>query len=54
MKNNKPTNRLVAYLLPYARKYLQHHPVLLIFTAMVIENYLQNGSVQIHSYCLSL
>lgn len=54
MKNNKPSNRLAAYLLTYARKYLQHHPVLLIFTAMIIENYLQNGSVQIHSYCLSL
>lgn len=54
MKNNKPTNTLAAYLLSHARKYLQHHPVLLIFTAMIIENYLQNGSVQIHSYCLSL
>lgn len=54
MKNNKPSNRLAAYLLPYARKYLLHHPVLLIFTAMIIENYLQNSSVQIHSYCLSL
>lgn len=52
MKNNKPTNRLAAYLLPYARQYFQHHPVLLIFTAMIIENYLQNGSVEIDSHCL--
>lgn len=54
MKNNKPTNRLAACLLPYARKYLQHHSVLLIFTAIITENYLQKVSVQIHSCCLSL
>lgn len=31
MKNNKPTNRLAAYLLPYARQYFQHHSLLLNF-----------------------
>lgn len=43
MKNNKPTIRLAAQLVPYARKYLHHHPVVFVFTAMITENYQQGA-----------